>query len=185
MDSVWLEALRQARLAEIKGEVPVGAVVFDDAGIVAAGHNSCISSADPTAHAEVVALRRAARLRGNYRLPECSLAVTLEPCVMCSGAIFQARLRSVLYAVEEPKTGAAGSLLDVYGNTHLNHQTRAVRWVASTPLQQSVQAETARLLPHFFRVRRLHHQKKVQSLKADGTNSRSNGGSCDTCETGD
>lgn len=154
MDSVWLEALRQARLAEVKGEVPVGAVVFDDAGIVAAGHNHCISSADPTAHAEVAALRRAAQLRGNYRLPSCSLAVTLEPCVMCSGAIFQARLRSVLYAVSEPKTGAAGSLLDVYGNPTLNHHTQIAQWSASTVLQQRIQEETEHLLPHFFRVRR-------------------------------
>lgn len=154
MDLVWVEALRQARLAETQGEVPVGAVVFDERGIVAAGHNRCISDADPTAHAEMNALRRAAWLRGNYRLPECSLAVTLEPCSMCSGAVFQARLRSVLYAVEEPRTGTAGSVLNLYEESRLNHQTRVERWQPCTPEQRRVQAETVRLLPHFFAVRR-------------------------------
>lgn len=149
-----MEALRQARLAETKGEVPVGAVVFDARGIVAVGHNRCISGADPTAHAEMAALRRAAQLRGNYRLPECSIAVTLEPCVMCSGAVFQARLRSVLYAVAEPRTGAAGSVLNLYGESRLNHQTTAEHWQPCTDVQRRVQAETARLLPHFFTVRR-------------------------------
>lgn len=161
MKTIWQQALQQAKLAESLGEVPVGAVVFNEDGIVAVGYNQCISTSDPTAHAEVVALRLAAEKRGNYRLPDCSLAVTLEPCVMCSGAIFQARLQSVLYAVEEPKTGAAGSLLDLYIEKKLNHQTEIAMWQPVTDVECELQVEIQHLLPHFFAKRRgLKKQQK-------------------------
>lgn len=154
MKIIWQQALQQAKIAESLGEVPVGAVVFNDDGIVAAGYNQCISASDPTAHAEVVALRLAAEKRGNYRLPDCSLAVTLEPCVMCSGAIFQARLQSVVYAVAEPKTGAAGSLLNLYAEEKLNHQTNIALWQPSTDEEQALQVDIQHLLPLFFAKRR-------------------------------
>jgi len=123
-------ALEQARLARQAGEVPVGAVVVVRDGsapagwrLLAVGHNRPIGSHDPTAHAEIVALRAAASARGNYRLPDCELYVTLEPCAMCSMALLHARVRRVVYGAADPKTGAAGSVLDVFAQRQLNHQT--------------------------------------------------------------
>ena len=114
-------ALAQARLAQAAGEVPVGAVVVRDGEVVGAGWNRPITGHDPTAHAEIVALREAARRLGNYRLPGCSLYVTLEPCAMCTGAIFHARIARVVYGASDPKTGVAGSVLDLYAEPRLNH----------------------------------------------------------------
>ncbi|WP_454724101.1 MULTISPECIES: tRNA adenosine(34) deaminase TadA [Cupriavidus] len=116
-------ALAEARLAEAAGEVPVGAVVVWNDAIIARGHNLPIRSVDPSAHAEMQALRAAAQVVGNYRMPECELYVTLEPCVMCSGAILHARLRHVVFGASDPKTGAAGGVLDLFGQAQLNHQT--------------------------------------------------------------
>jgi len=116
-------ALAEARLAEAAGEVPVGAVVVWNDAIIARGHNLPIRSVDPSAHAEMQALRAAAQVVGNYRMPECELYVTLEPCVMCSGAILHARIRHVVFGAADPKTGAAGSVLDLFGQAQLNHQT--------------------------------------------------------------
>jgi tRNA(adenine34) deaminase len=123
-------ALEQARLARQAGEVPVGAVVVVRDGsvpagwrLLAVGHNRPIGAHDPTAHAEIVALRAAASARGNYRLPDCELYVTLEPCAMCSMALLHARVRRVVYGAADPKTGAAGSVLDVFAQRQLNHQT--------------------------------------------------------------
>ncbi len=117
-------ALEQAALAEALGEVPVGAVVVDAAGkIVATGFNRTITDHDPTAHAEVIALRNAAQLAQNYRLPGYSLYVTLEPCAMCMGAMMHARLARVVFGAHDPKTGVCGSVLDLPGQTQLNHQT--------------------------------------------------------------
>ena len=114
-------ALAQARLAQAAGEVPVGAVVVRDGEVIGAGWNRPITGHDPTAHAEIVALREAARRLGNYRLPGCSLYVTLEPCAMCTGAIFHARIARVVYGASDPKTGVAGSVLDLYAEPRLNH----------------------------------------------------------------
>lgn len=115
------EALALARHAEALGEVPVGAVVVKDGVVIGRGFNRPISSNDPTAHAEVVAMRDAATRIGNYRLSGCDLYVTLEPCTMCAGAGMLARLRRVVYGTADPTTGACGSVVDVFCETRLNH----------------------------------------------------------------
>lgn len=123
-------ALEQAAAADARGEVPVGAVVLRaDATlepgweVLATGHNQPISTHDPTAHAEVVALREAARRLGNYRLPGCVMVVTLEPCAMCAMAMMHARLAGVVFGASDPKTGAAGSVVDLFAQARLNHHT--------------------------------------------------------------
>lgn len=121
-DTVFMqEALKLAAQAAAKGEVPVGAVVVHDGTIVGRGYNQPIAGNDPTAHAEVMAMRDAGRALGNYRLADCDLYVTLEPCVMCSGAIMHARIRRVVYGARDPKTGACGSAIDLFAQTQLNH----------------------------------------------------------------
>jgi len=140
-------ALEQAAQAQSLGEVPVGAVVLDGAGrVIGAGFNRTISGHDPTGHAEIVALRQAAQALGNYRLPEASLFVTLEPCAMCVGAILHARLARVVYGAADPKTGACHSVLNVPAIAQLNHQTQ----VEGGLLAQ----ECGELLRGFFRARR-------------------------------
>ena len=139
-------ALVQAREAAALGEVPVGAVIVRDGVVIAAGRNAPISRHDPTAHAEIAALRAAAIAVGNYRLDECELFVTLEPCAMCSGAMLAARLKRVVFGAVEPKTGAAGSVIDLFANRQLNHQT---------VLRGGVSAEAcSALMKDFFRQRR-------------------------------
>lgn len=141
------QAYDQALLARDLGEVPVGAVVVDAQGVViATGHNRTIIDHDPTAHAEIVALRAAARKLENYRLPDLSLYVTLEPCAMCMGAMLHARLRDIVYAAPDPKTGACGGLLDLAGNPRLNHQTQVRGGLLAEPCGD--------LLRQFFRDRR-------------------------------
>ena len=119
-------ALAQAQHAWRLGEVPVGAVVVKDGVVIATGYNQPIGSHDPTAHAEIVALRAAAAKLGNYRLPGCELYVTLEPCAMCSGAMMHARLARVIFGAQDPKTGACGSVLNLFGQEQLNHHTEVV-----------------------------------------------------------
>ena len=130
-------ALDQALNAQLAGEVPVGAVLVrrTDAGpqVVATGYNRPITTSDPTAHAEIVALRHAAQLAENYRLPELELYVTLEPCAMCAMAMLHARLARVVYAAADPKTGAAGSVVDLFANPQLNHQTALSGGVLAEP----------------------------------------------------
>ncbi|MEO8311856.1 MAG: tRNA adenosine(34) deaminase TadA [Caldimonas sp.] len=120
-------ALDQAHNAWLVGEVPVGAVVMRDTPsgrqVVATGYNRPVTEHDPTAHAEIVALRHAAKLLGNYRLPECEVFVTLEPCAMCAMALLHARVKRVVYGARDPKAGAAGSVIDVFGTPALNHHT--------------------------------------------------------------
>ena len=120
-------ALDQAHNAWLVGEVPVGAVVVRDSAagrqVVATGYNRPVTDHDPTAHAEIVALRHAAHLLGNYRLPECEVYVTLEPCAMCAMALLHARVKRVVYGARDPKAGAAGSVIDVFGTAALNHHT--------------------------------------------------------------
>lgn len=140
-------ALQQAELAYQVGEVPVGAVVLDAEGrIIGQGFNRTITDHDPTAHAEIVALRQAAAALGNYRLPGASLFVTLEPCAMCMGAMLHARIRRVVYAATDPKTGACGSVLCVHAYPQLNHQTSVTGGLLA--------AECGDLLRQFFRERR-------------------------------
>lgn len=117
-------ALAQAGLAAAAGEVPVGAVVLREGQLVAVGRNAPIQNRDPSAHAEINALRAAAQAIGNYRLIDCELYVTLEPCAMCAGAILHARLKRVVFGAADPKTGAAGSVLDLFADSRLNHQTQ-------------------------------------------------------------
>lgn len=116
-------AIDQARNAEVIGEVPVGAVIVKDGVVIASGFNQVITEQDPTAHAEIVALREAAVKLGNYRLTGCELYVTLEPCAMCVGAMLHARLARVVFGAHDPKTGACGGALDVAGVAQINHQT--------------------------------------------------------------
>lgn len=116
-------AQQAASAARAAGEVPVGAALVRGDEIIATGFNHPISAHDPSAHAEMVALRAAARALGNYRLPDCELYVTLEPCLMCAGAIIHARLARVIFGAHDPKTGACGSVVDVFANARLNHHT--------------------------------------------------------------
>jgi tRNA(adenine34) deaminase len=139
--------------------VPVGAVVIKDGAVVATGRNAPIDGHDPTAHAEITALRAAARVLGNYRLDGCTLFVTLEPCTMCSGAMLHARLPRVVYGAADAKTGAAGSVLDVFALPQINHQTR---------VQGGVRAdECAALLQHFFQQRRTAQRQTRHPLRED------------------
>ncbi|MGH8622793.1 MAG: tRNA adenosine(34) deaminase TadA, partial [Burkholderiales bacterium] len=120
------EALALAQRAAEAGEVPVGAVVVKDGVVVGRGYNQPVSGKDPTAHAEVMALRDAAERAGNYRLGECELYVTLEPCVMCAGAILHARVSRVVYGAADPKSGACGSVLNLFAEDRLNHHASIV-----------------------------------------------------------
>jgi tRNA(adenine34) deaminase len=152
-------ALAEAQAAARDGEVPVGAVVVKDGRVIATGRNAPIDGHDPTAHAEIVALRAAAQALGNYRLDGCSLYVTLEPCAMCSGAMLHARLARVVFGAADPKTGAAGSVLDLFAHAQINHQT---------VVQGGVLAEEgAQLLRGFFKERRVNpHPLRDDALRA-------------------
>lgn len=153
------EALSLARAAECLGEVPVGAVVVRDGVIVGRGFNSPIGESDPTAHAEVAALRDAARNLDNYRLPGCELFVTLEPCAMCAGAVLHARLARVVYGARDYKTGVHGSVVDLFAVERLNHQTEVLGGVLAD--------ECARLLSGFFAARRAARGAKLQATEND------------------
>jgi tRNA(adenine34) deaminase len=139
-------ALAEARFGAEAGEVPIGAVLVHDGAIIARGQNRVLRDSDPTGHAEIVAMREAARILGNYRLVGCSLFVTLEPCAMCAGAIIHARLDRLVFAAADPKAGACGSVLSVLNHPQLNHQMQ---------VEQGLLAEeSAELLRNFFRERR-------------------------------
>lgn len=140
------EALSLAQQGAEAGEVPVGAVVVKDGRIIGRGYNRPVSSADPTAHAEIVALREAASAEGNYRLPGCELYVTLEPCAMCVGALLQARVSRVVYGAPEPKMGACGSVVDLPAHAALNHH--------GTFEGGLLAEDSAALLRRFFAARR-------------------------------
>jgi tRNA(adenine34) deaminase len=139
-------ALAEARLAAEGGEVPIGAVVVREGAIVARGQNRVLRDLDPTAHAEIVALRAAAAVVGNYRLLDCTLYVTLEPCAMCAGAMIHARLARLVFAAADLKAGAAGSVLAVVNHPRLNHQMEVEQGILAD--------EAAELLRSFFRERR-------------------------------
>lgn len=139
-------ALDQAHNAWLAGEVPVGAVIMRQGQVIATGYNRPITTHDPTAHAEIVALRHAAQLLENYRLPECELFVTLEPCAMCAMALMHARFKRVVFAATDPKTGVAGSVIDLFSHKQLNHHTQIVGGVLADASSQ--------LLKEFFAERR-------------------------------
>jgi tRNA(adenine34) deaminase len=147
-------ALEQARLAWDQGEVPVGAVVVKDGMVIATGFNQPIGRHDPTAHAEIMALRAAAAALGNYRLPGCTLYVTLEPCMMCCGAMLHARLDRVVFGAPDPKTGAGGSVLNLFEQPQLNHQTEIAGGVLAD--------ECGAMLREFFAERRAAAQAARQ-----------------------
>ena len=147
-------ALAQAREAAAVGEVPVGAVVVRHGEVIATGRNAPVDANDPTAHAEIVALRAAAQALGNYRLDECELFVTLEPCAMCSGAMLHARLQRVVFGATDPKTGAAGSVINLFAQTQLNHQTTLLGGVLAQ--------ESTDLLQDFFRQRRADKREEAR-----------------------
>jgi tRNA(adenine34) deaminase len=140
------EAIALAREAEAAGEVPVGAVVVKAGAIIGRGYNHPIAAHDPTAHAEIVALRDAAARIGNYRLIDCELFVTLEPCTMCAGAIMHARISRLVYGAPDPKAGACGSIANLFADGRINHHTRVESAVRSE--------ECSLLLKSFFKNRR-------------------------------
>ncbi|MGH8532642.1 MAG: tRNA adenosine(34) deaminase TadA [Gammaproteobacteria bacterium] len=147
-DERWMwQALALARRAEEHGEVPVGAVVVLNDEIIGEGWNQPIDRNDPTAHAEIMALRRAAERIGNYRLTGCSLIVTLEPCVMCAGASVHARIARVLYGARDPRAGAAGSVFEILGSGRFNHDIEVRGRI--------LEAECCSLLRRFFERRRV------------------------------
>ena len=154
-DEIFMEeALRSARRALEAEEVPIGAVVVRENKIIARGHNLSVTANDPTAHAEILALREAGALLGNYRLSGCSLFVTIEPCPMCAGAMVHARLQRVMYGARDPKTGADGSVMQVLNHPAQNHRIEVQSGVlagrCAEPLQQ------------FFRQRRASVEAKAQ-----------------------
>lgn len=140
------QALEQARLAAAAGEVPVGAVLVRDGHVISRGFNKPISNHDPSAHAEMMALRAAAQAEANYRLPGTTLYVTLEPCAMCAGAILHARIDRVVFGASDPKTGAAGSVLNIFSEKQINHQTEVDGGIMSE--------DCGEVLRQFFKERR-------------------------------
>lgn len=154
-DAFWMQlAIDQARLAERAGEVPVGAVVVSEGKVVGTGYNQNLLNNDPTAHAEVVALRKAAEALGNHRLTGCILFCTIEPCAMCAGAMVHARITRLVYGAKDPKAGAAGSVLDVINHARLNHQMEVTAGVLAE--------ECSRLLKGFFAARRRSQDESAE-----------------------
>ncbi len=151
-------AIAEAHTAERDGEVPVGAVVVRDGQIIAGGNNRVLRDSDPTAHAEIVAMRAAGKILGNYRLEGCSLYTTLEPCAMCAGAILHARLARLVYAASDPKAGACGSVLSVMNHPRLNHKVEVISGILAE--------ECGGMLTEFFRARRQSASKAGSSLEA-------------------
>ena len=149
-------ALREAVKAAEEEEVPVGALLVREGRVVARAHNQPIGMKDPSAHAEILALRRAARKLGNYRLTGCTLYVTIEPCSMCAGAMIQARLRRVVFGASDPKAGASGTVLTVLNHPRLNHQVEIVEGVLAE--------ECAAILQEFFASRR-GKKRKSESVR--------------------
>lgn len=146
-DELWMqEALRAAQRALDLGEVPVGAVVVHDGKMIGRGFNRNLADSDPTAHAEIVALREAGSVLGNHRLLDCDLFVTIEPCAMCAGAMVHARIRTLIYGAEDSKAGAVHSVMDVLNHPALNHKIEVRRGILA--------GQCAELLQEFFRSRR-------------------------------
>lgn len=155
IDALYMQqAIEQARNAWALGEVPVGAVVVKDGEVIATGFNQPIGKHDPTAHAEIMALRSAANILGNYRLVGCELYVTLEPCAMCSGAMMHARLARVVFGAVDPKTGTCGSVVNLFEQEKLNHHTNITGGVLAE--------ECGLLLKQFFAERRAKATQKIE-----------------------
>lgn len=159
----WMQlAIAEAHAAEQAGEVPVGALVLSPAGeIIGRGNNQVLRASDPTAHAEIVALREAGRALGNYRLLDCTLICTLEPCAMCAGAILHARIARLIYAARDLKAGACGSVLDVMNHPSLNHRVEVTEGVLAD--------QCSAMLSDFFRRRRVQALAQRKSTAASAT----------------
>ncbi len=140
-------AIFEAQAAQLAGEVPVGTVIVHEGGVIASGHNRVITDSDPTAHAEMIALRAAGLALGNYRLEDCDLYTTLEPCAMCAGAVLHARIRRLIYAAPDPKAGACGSVLHVLNHPRLNHRVELLSGLLAD--------DSSAMLSAFFRARRM------------------------------
>jgi tRNA(adenine34) deaminase len=150
-DETWMQrALAEARAAQEAGEVPVGAVIVRNGELIATGQNRNLRDHDPSAHAEVVALRAAGELLGNYRLEECETYVIIEPCAMCAGALVSARVKRLIYGAKDPKAGAVDSVMNVINHPRLNHQMEVTPAV--------LEEQCAQMLREFFRARRLGSQ---------------------------
>lgn len=146
-DAAWMElALKQAELAAAAGEVPVGALVIKEGEIIGQGHNRNLLDSDPTAHAEIVALRQAAARLGNHRLTGCTMVATIEPCSMCAGALIHARIARLVYGANDPKAGAAGSTIQVINHPSLNHRMEVTAGVLASKCSE--------ILQKFFRQKR-------------------------------
>jgi len=146
-DAAWMElALEQAQLAALAGEVPVGALVIRQGEIIGQGHNRNLLDSDPTAHAEIVALRQAAARVGNHRLIGCTMVATIEPCSMCAGALIHARIARLVYGAADPKAGAAGSTVQVINHPSLNHRMEVTAGVLADKCSE--------ILQQFFRQKR-------------------------------
>ena len=146
-DELYMEqALREAARAQALGEVPVGAIVVCEGRVIGRGYNRNLADNDPSAHAEIVALREAGRAAGNHRLPDCEMFVTIEPCAMCAGALVHARLKRLVYGADDPKAGAVHSVISVLNHPQLNHQMEVAGVVLAARCQE--------LLQSFFRSRR-------------------------------
>jgi tRNA(adenine34) deaminase len=151
------EALLEAKKAEEIGEVPIGAVVVRNGEVIGRGHNLRETTHDPTAHAEIIAIRQASEAVGGWRLNECDLYVTLEPCPMCAGAIIQARIANVIYGTVDPKAGCAGTLMNLLDDERFNHQTAVITGV--------LQGECAALLSGFFRNLREKRKREKEAKR--------------------
>ncbi|MGL9760502.1 MAG: tRNA adenosine(34) deaminase TadA [Symbiopectobacterium sp.] len=162
LDEYWMRyALTLAKRAQEEGEVPVGAVLVLDNQVIGEGWNCPIGHHDPTAHAEIMALRQGGQVLQNYRLINATLYVTLEPCVMCVGAMVHSRIGLLVYGANDEKTGAAGSLIDILRHSGMNHQIIITSGVLAT--------ECAHILSDFFRIQRALHKARRAQEKADGT----------------
>ena len=159
-DAAFMQiALDQARQAAAAGEVPVGAVVVKAGRVIGVGRNGPIQSCDPSAHAEIMALRAAALALGNYRLDDCTLYVTLEPCAMCSGAVLHSRVKRLVFGADDPKTGCAGSVLNLFANATLNHQTQVDGGLLAD--------QAGQLLADFFKHKRVLQRASATPVRED------------------
>jgi tRNA(adenine34) deaminase len=159
-DLIYMRAaLDQAQNAQLVGEVPVGAVIVCDGQVISTGYNQPVGNHDPTAHAEINALRQASVQLGNYRMPQCEVYVTLEPCAMCVGAMLHARVKRVVFGAHDPKTGAAGGVIDLFAEPLLNHHTVVKGGVLGE--------ESGTMLREFFAERRLRREQAAAAKTAE------------------